>query len=99
MAQPGGEASARGLCPRPLRAAARPTSYLKPSSSTALAQEEEGEEDAGYVEVDMEDVTRRMQGAVDALHREFTAINAGRATPTMLDSIMVATSARTPSDP
>ena len=26
VAQPGGEASARGLCPRPLRAAARPTS-------------------------------------------------------------------------
>ena len=49
--------------------------------------------------MDMEDVTRRMQGAVDALHREFTAINAGRATPTMLDGIMVATSARTPSDP
>ena len=42
------------------------------------------------MEVDIEDVKRRMQGAVDALHREFTAISAGRATPTMLDGIMVA---------
>ena len=42
------------------------------------------------MEVDIEDVKRRMQGAVDTLHREFTAISAGRATPTMLDGIMVA---------
>jgi ribosome recycling factor len=54
-------------------------------------EEDDGEEaEAAYVEVDIEDVKRRMQGAVDALHREFTAISAGRATPTMLDGIMVA---------
>jgi len=56
------------------------------------AEDDEGgeEAEATYVEVDIEDVKRRMQGAVDTLHREFTAISAGRATPTMLDGIMVA---------
>ena len=41
---------------------------------------DEGE--AAYVEVDIEDVKRRMQGAVDALQREFSSISAGR-TPTL----------------
>ena len=38
----------------------------------------------------MEDVKRRMQGAVDKLHREFAAISAGRATPAMLDTLLIA---------
>ena len=43
-------------------------------------EDEGGDEgEAAYVEVDIEDVKRRMQGAVDALQREFSAISAGRA--------------------
>ena len=46
-------------------------------------EDEGGDEgEAAYVEVDIEDVKRRMQGAVDALQREFSSISAGRA-PTL----------------
>ena len=62
----------------------------KGKGKAAKDEEEEEEEDAAeYVEVDMEDVKRRMQGAVDKLQREFSAITAGRATPSMLDLVMV----------
>ena len=46
-----------------------------------------------YVKVDMDDVKRRMQGAVDAMHREFSALNVGRAAPTMLDALTVQSAA------
>tara|TARA_B110001452_G_scaffold254786_1_gene246649 strand:+ start:2123 stop:2908 length:786 start_codon:yes stop_codon:yes gene_type:complete len=55
----------------------------------AAAADEEAGDDEGYVEVDLEDVKRRMQGAVDALQREYSSLNVGRASPTMLDALTV----------
>ena len=40
-------------------------------------------------EVDFDDVSAKMQRLLDALAREYGAIQAGRATPTMLDAVVV----------
>lgn len=61
----------------------------KGSKGKAAAAADEEADDEGYVEVDLEDVERRMQGAIDALQREYSALNVGRASPTMLDALTV----------
>jgi ribosome recycling factor len=40
-------------------------------------------------ELDLDDIERRMDGAVAALHKEFTGLRTGRASTQLLDSIMV----------
>ena len=40
-------------------------------------------------EIDLEDIKRRMVGAFDALNREFSGLRAGRASPTLLESLTV----------
>ena len=57
--------------------------------AAAAAAEDADDGEGGYVEVDLEDVERRMQGAIDAMQREFAALNVGRASPTMLDALTI----------
>lgn len=40
-------------------------------------------------EVDLDDIERRMRGAFDALKHEFSGLRTGRATTSLLDSVMV----------
>ncbi len=40
-------------------------------------------------ELDLDDIERRMDGAVTALHKEFVGLRTGRASTQLLDSIMV----------
>ncbi|PCI64454.1 MAG: ribosome recycling factor [Kordiimonadales bacterium] len=40
-------------------------------------------------EIDLDDVERRMKGAVDALKHEFSGLRTGRATTNLLDSVSV----------
>merc|ERR1711971_413823 len=49
----------------------------------------DGDEDDGVEEVDVEALRARMQRSVDHLQRELQGMQAGRATPTMLDSVSV----------
>lgn len=37
----------------------------------------------------LKDIRRRMDGAIEALHREFSGLRTGRASPSLLDPIMV----------
>lgn len=39
--------------------------------------------------VNMKDIQRRMEGALEALHREFSGLRTGRASPNLLDPIQV----------
>ena len=39
---------------------------------------------------DIDDITRRMDGAIDVLRREFAGLRTGRATPSLLEPIVVA---------
>ncbi|MGF1445919.1 MAG: ribosome recycling factor [Pikeienuella sp.] len=41
------------------------------------------------LEIDMDDLTRRMDGALAALKNEFASLRTGRATASMLDPVMV----------
>ena len=38
---------------------------------------------------DIDDITRRMDSAIEVLRREFTGLRTGRATPSLLESILV----------
>ena len=38
---------------------------------------------------DIDDINRRMDGALEALHREFAGLRTGRATPGLLDTVVV----------
>lgn len=40
-------------------------------------------------EIDLDDIERRMHGAVDALKHEFSGLRTGRATTSLLDSVVV----------
>jgi len=40
-------------------------------------------------ELDLDDIGRRMKGAVEALRQEFSGLRSGRASPGMLDPVMV----------
>lgn len=40
-------------------------------------------------DIDLDDIERRMNGAVDALHTEFGGLRTGRASPTLLEPITV----------
>jgi len=40
-------------------------------------------------EASFEDLTRRMEGAIDALKKEFRGLRTGRASPNLLESVMV----------
>ncbi len=40
-------------------------------------------------EVDLSDITRRMDGALSALEKEFSGLRAGRASPNLLESVKV----------
>jgi len=64
--------------------------------AAAAADDDDGDDggdaaegDGDYKVVDYADVERRMKGAVDAMQRDFASLNVGRATPTMLDSLLV----------
>ncbi|MCC6007985.1 MAG: ribosome recycling factor [Rhodobacteraceae bacterium] len=41
------------------------------------------------IEIDIDDLTRRMDGAMTALRQEFASLRTGRASASMLDAIMV----------
>jgi ribosome recycling factor len=41
------------------------------------------------VSADQDDIERRMDGAIDALHKDFSGLRTGRASTALLDSIMV----------
>ncbi len=41
------------------------------------------------IEIDLDDLTRRMDGAISALRNEFGTLRTGRATASMLDPVMV----------
>ena len=41
------------------------------------------------ISADKKDVTRRMEGAVDVLHKEFGGLRTGRASTSLLDPVMV----------
>ena len=41
------------------------------------------------MDFDLEDLRRRMDGAVDSLHKEFSGLRTGRASASMLDPVMV----------
>lgn len=41
------------------------------------------------IEIDIDDLSRRMEGAMAALRQEFASLRTGRASASMLDSIMV----------
>ena len=51
--------------------------------------EEGGEEDGMAASFDLEDVRRRMQGAVAALRHDLGSLRTGRASPSLLDPIQV----------
>lgn len=40
-------------------------------------------------DLDLDDLTRRMEGAINALRQEFASLRTGRASATMLDPVMV----------
>ena len=40
-------------------------------------------------DVDMKDLERRMEGAVDVLHKEFTGLRTGRASVNLLEHVTV----------
>ena len=40
-------------------------------------------------EIDLDDIERRMDGALDSLSREFSGLRTGRASANLLDPIMV----------
>ena len=40
--------------------------------------------------IDMTDMKRRMDGAIDNLHKDFTGLRTGRASPELLNGVMVA---------
>lgn len=39
--------------------------------------------------IDMNDMKRRMEGAIDNLHKDFTGLRTGRASPELLNNVMV----------
>ncbi|HBN29747.1 MAG TPA: ribosome recycling factor, partial [Rhodobacteraceae bacterium] len=44
---------------------------------------------ADDIEIDLDDLERRMDGALAALRSEFSSLRTGRATASMLDPVMV----------